>query len=465
MTCALSRDFIDTYRVYVEYCHTDMVTLGTVLALIGLTYRDAPLTHIAQLSDAQHLFTAIEKLMGAADPALRGIVVLATCNRFGMYLDTVRFHDAIDAIVAAAADVLGISVQDAAQEFTACTGSTAANRLFRVAAGLDSMVVGEAEISGQVATAFQRALAGATSSSALNVLFQSAARVAKRVATDTNLGAAGRSIAAVALDAAERSIGPLSGAAVLLVGTGSYIRVVASTLKARECHDVSVFSSSGRQFEFAADRGLFAVDQEALAESLRRADLVVTCSGTGTVVLDAELMRSVMHQRGRPLQVVDLAVQPDVPEPTRQLPGVDVIGLEQVIDAASHTNAVATASITDAEVMIAAAVDEFVDEIATRRLDPAVVALRQHVTDLIDREIGRLSQRLPDEVMAEVQRSLRRIANSLLHTPTIQARTLARDGHGERYVDALHTLFGIDIPGADKGSALSTTAESDSQHR
>lgn len=428
-----------------------MITLGIVLALIGLTYRDAPLAHIALLTNAQALSIAVEKLTGTVDPVLRGVVVLATCNRFEMYLDAVRFHDAIDAIVAASAEALGMPAEDAAGELTVCTGSTAEKHLFRVAAGLDSMVVGEGEISGQVAAAFQRALGDATSSFALNVLFQAAARVAKRVATETNLGAAGRSIAAVALDAAERRVGPLSGAAVLLVGTGSYIRVIASTLKARECRDVSVFSSRGRQFEFAADRGLFAVDQVALAESLRRTDLVVTCSGTGAVVLHPALMQSVMQRRQRPLHVVDLAVRPDVPTSTRQLPGIDVMGLEQVIDAANSANAVAAATISDAEAMITAAVDEFDEEIATRQLDPAVVALRRHVTGLIDREMTRLAPRLPVEAAAEVQRSLHRIANSLLHTPTIQARVLARDGHGAQYVDALHTLFGIEAADVDVG--------------
>lgn len=111
-------------------------------------------------------------------------------------------------------------------------------------------------------------------------------------------------------------------------------------------------------------------------------------------------------------------------------------------------------AIPVAERLVAESVDDFVEEVATRRLDPAVIALRDYVTATIDREMGHLRRRLPPDVAGEVDRSMHRIGRSLLHTPTIRARALARDGDGARYVDALHTLFGIDARGTgDDGPA------------
>jgi glutamyl-tRNA reductase len=37
------------------------------------------------------------------------------------------------------------------------------------------------------------------------------------------------------------------------------------------------------------------------------------------------------------------------------------------------------------------------------------------------------------------------VTQSLLHTPTLRAKELARNGNGAGYLEALHTLFGIDI--------------------
>jgi glutamyl-tRNA reductase len=44
-----------------------------------------------------------------------------------------------------------------------------------------------------------------------------------------------------------------------------------------------------------------------------------------------------------------------------------------------------------------------------------------------------------------VELALHRVTQSLLHTPTLRARELARTGDSAGYLQALHTLFGIDI--------------------
>lgn len=431
-----------------------------MLALIGSSYRQAPLPSLAQLAESATLRAALERLRQGDDPVARGFVTLATCNRFEIYLDTPRPGEAIAAVTAAAGSAHAPATAPSVATppmaaLTAHTGPAVARHLFRVTSGLDSMVVGESEISGQVAAALQAARKAATTTAALNLLFQTAARTAKRVATETQLGAAGRSIAAVALDAAERRIGPLDRAAVLLVGTGSYGRVIAAALKARRCGEALVFSPSGRHVAFAADRGMTPVDAAALRQVLGRVDLVVTASGTGTVVLTPELARDVAAGRDKPITVIDLAVRGDVPAETRAVAGIDVIDLaalaapsgdDAATIAANTVTAGADATIADAEALVAHALDGFNARTAERRLDPAVVALRHHITDTIDREMSQLLPRLPAESAHDVERSLHRIARSLLHTPTAQAHALAREGLGAQYIAALRTLFAIDAP-------------------
>ena len=442
-----------------------------MLAVIGVSHRDVPLTDVQRLADAAVLPGALDALCAGPDATLRGVAVLSTCNRFEIYLDAARFHDAIDAVVAIAADAIGAPAERTSQLLSVRTGPSVAEHLFRVAAGLESMVVGEAEISGQVAAALALAQDRGTASSALNLLFQSAAHCAKSVATETDLGAAGRSIAGVALAAAEAEVGPLSRATVLMIGTGSYARVIAATLKSRGCADVSVYSASGRQAEFAAGRGLGVVDDDALIDALIGCDIVVTASGLGAVVLDAERMQRVLRDRRRPLCVVDLALRQDVPPDTRQLPGIRMIDLNHAAagrsggrDPAAEAGRAAgmespaatepaAEAVSRAENLVSEAVDDFVEEVAARRLDPAVVALRNYVTETIERELGSLHGRLSPDVAAEVDRSMHRIGRALLHTPSIRARMLARDGHGARYVDALHTLFGIEAPSTDDAAS------------
>jgi len=80
-----------------------------------------------------------------------------------------------------------------------------------------------------------------------------------------------------------------------------------------------------------------------------------------------------------------------------------------------------------------------------RRADPAVTAIRSYVAAIIEAEIVAAERRHTPETADAVARSLRRVSNALLHTPSIRAAELARTGDLEDYRNALHTLFGIDV--------------------
>jgi glutamyl-tRNA reductase len=327
-------------------------------------------------------------------------------------------------------------------------GAPVAGHLFAVASGLDSMVVGEAEISGQVAAALRHAQAAHTATSALNLLFQSAARTAKRVTSTTELGASGRSVASVALDVATPSTGQWADAEVLIIGTGSFARVLVAALKSRGVRRIRVFSSSGRARAFAASRELEAVDDGDFAGALVTADLVISASGTGAGVLSTALLAQVMASReGRQLPIVDLALRPDVPSEVRRVPGVRVIDLHTATQhAVGHAGAVESAAA-----VVIDAVEKFQDDLSVRSLDPAVVALRAHVEGTVNRELERLRAKLPPEaaaeLAAEIDHAAHRMTRSLLHTPTVRARELARTGSADDYLRALHTLYGIEVGG------------------
>lgn len=419
-----------------------------MLAVIGASHHEVDLAHLERLSASSGWDGALRDLAAKDGSPVAGLVWLDTCNRVEIYLDAVRFHDAVDEVVAAVAAGAGMTPEEASDLLRVRAGSQVATHLFQVAAGLDSMVVGEAEISGQVAAALRRAQAAGRVTPVLNLLFQSAAHVAKRVATRTDLGAAGRSVASVALDAAQDRLGPLPATEILLIGTGAYARVVAAALRERGCDRVTVYSTSGRQGAFAARRGLRAVREPELPELLVRCGLIVTCSGTGRTVLDPELVRSVLSRRENPLCIVDLALHQDVSPAVRRMRGVHVIDLHSAARGADHAPAEA---VRTAEQEVLRAVATFETDLAARRLDPAVVALRDHVTVTVRRELDRLLSRVPPEVAPEVQRAAHRMTRSLLHTPTIRARMLARSGDGSDYLRALHTLFGIDVVGMAGG--------------
>ena len=101
----------------------------------------------------------------------------------------------------------GVSVQEVAQQFSQGDIETTGNNLdlaaslyihqesraiehtFSVASGLDSMVLGEVQILGQLKDAYRIAQESGSTGPILNKLFQAAFSAAKRVRTETRIGA------------------------------------------------------------------------------------------------------------------------------------------------------------------------------------------------------------------------------------------------------------------------------------
>ena len=152
------------------------------------------------------------------------------------------------------------------------------------------MVVGEAEIGGQVARAFRDAQLAGTASPAINLLFQSAARTAKQVTTDTGLGAAGRSIASVALDIVARS-----GRARRCAGPGDRHRRLRQGGRRRAADPRA--APTCRCSRPAAGppgsptgTGRRRSHADGLVDAVTAADIVITCSGRASDVLDEQLL-------------------------------------------------------------------------------------------------------------------------------------------------------------------------------
>ncbi len=427
--------------------------MGPMLMVLGASHHDLELTELERLSTSADSLTAAMAECAASDgSAIGGSVVVATCNRLEIYVDAERFHDAIDAVTLCTASVAGIDPADVAGLLKVRLGPPVAAHLFTVASGLDSMVVGEAEISGQVSRALTAAHRAGTTTPVLHALFQSAARTAKQVAAASGLGSAGRSVASVAIDIAAAQLPAAAGteasqrlstATCLIIGTGAYARVVASALRARGCTRLQVFSPSGRADSFAATHHAEVVPPDQFADAVGKADLVVACSGTTGGVLDVGTVTAALADRAHPLQVVDLALRPDVSAGVRALPGVHLVDLNTVAQGAAPEHREA---ITAAQDIVIAAVARFEEDQASRALDPAVVALRQHISVAVEKEMVRLRAKYDSDVAAEVELALHRVTQSLLHTPMLRAKELARNGDGAGYLQALHTLFGIELP-------------------
>ena len=379
-------------------------------------------------------------------PVVAGEVVVSTCNRLEVYLDTERFHEGVDLVLDAVVRTSGMDREVVSLCFDAAMDAPVPEHLYEVTSGLRSLVLGEAEIGGQVRQSYEAARRAGRTTSMLHDLFQHGFRCAKAVATQAPVGAAGRSGAAVAVDRAEIELGGFAGRSVLIVGTGAYARLGLAELVRRGVQDVRVFSPSGRASGFAERHGVETVDETQLEGAIREADLVLACSGRGTSLFP-ELFLSAERT-----VVLDLALHSDLHPLVRHLKGVTVLGLA---DLRLDTEAQTDPALLIARTIVAENVEAFRAQQEVRRIDPAMAALRREVFDAADGEIDRLRRDVSGETADQLERSVHRILSKVMHQPAERARHLAETGFADAYVEAFHTIFGIDISagGSSTGGA------------
>jgi glutamyl-tRNA reductase len=171
--------------------------------------------------------------------------------------------------------------------------------------------------------------------------------------------------------------------------------------------------------------------------------VVVSVTGSAATVIDSGMVAG--RPAGRPLVICDLGLPRDVEADVDALPGVDVVDLESL-----RRRLGAAPGELDTRRAGEIVAEELRDYLATQRsaaVTPTVTALRRRAAEVIDAELLRLNSRLPDldeGVRDELTRTVRRVVDKLLHTPTVRVKELASGPAGTGYADALRELFQLD---------------------
>jgi glutamyl-tRNA reductase len=420
--------------------------------VVGLSHRSAP---VEVLERAAVGADDVPKLL---DEMLRGshvseVVLLSTCNRIEVYAVVDAFHGGLADISAVLGRHAGMPLSELTEHVYVHYAGSAVQHLFAVASGLDSMVVGEAQILGQLRTAYATADEAGTVGRILHELAQQALRVGKRVHASTGIDAAGASVVSEALaDAAAALDGTLAGRRAVVVGAGAMGALAAAHLRRAGAAEIVVLNRSPeravRLAESTAAQGTpaRAAGLDALAGELATADLMVACTGAvGIVVERATVASAVAGRGGRPLAVCDLGLPRDVDPAVAALPGVTVIDLVALQRRLASDER--GAAVAGAQELVAEEAQAYLAAQRSAEVTPTVTALRRRASDVIDTELLRLDSRLPDldtRVREEFTRSVRRVVDKLLHTPTVQVKRLAEGPDGDSYAAALRALFELD---------------------
>jgi glutamyl-tRNA reductase len=403
---------------------------------------------------------------------------VSTCNRVEVYAEVEKFHGGVSVICELLARHAGIPLAELTPHLYVHYEDRAIQHLLSVACGLDSMVIGEGQILGQVRQALRLAGEQGTLGRALSDLGSLALRAGKRAHAETGIDRAGASLVSVGLDAAAQHLrdvtplrgvtspsgaqpaaaGILAGLSVLVVGAGSMSSLAVATAARMGAARLVVANRSASHAQRLAASvpptvAAATADLSRLPAEIAAADLVVSCTGAPGHVITADTVRAALASRApasHPLVLLDLALPRDVDPAAAGLRGVSVIGMEEVRQGPHREGLRGGAHEEDVAAVRRIVAEELAAQVSAdraARVAPTVVALRAKAAGVVDAELARLDGRVPGldaRARREIAQSMRRIADKLLHAPTVRVKELAGSPGGDSYEAVLRVLFDLD---------------------
>ncbi len=418
------------------------------VVVVGLNHRTVPLDVLERMSvDDARLPKALYDLR--TRPHLAEAVVLSTCNRTEIYAVAERYHGAIDDVRSFLTDLSGLNLDDFNDHLYAYHDEVAVAHLFKVASGLDSAVLGESEILGQVRDAWERASDEDAAGPELGRLFSRALSVGRRVRVETAIARGTASVSQAAVQMASQRLGGLVGKRVLVIGAGAMGEGMAVALAATGgLGDMLVVNRTRSRAAALANRvGGRVVDVDDLDAALRAVDVVLTCTGSHTVVLERGDLEPVMADRpGRPMLVVDVAVPRDVDAGVGEIDGVTLLDMDDLRAFAEAGVAARRQEIGRVQSLVDEEVASYLADLSAREVAPLVASLRERADAVRLAELERFSSRLAglDPRQREIVEALTKgIVNKLLHGPTVRLKEAAGTPRADRLGDAVRTLYDL----------------------
>ena len=360
------------------------------LQILGLNHNTAPVEIREQVvfsgSDVARALQSLGELDGVDEA-----VLLSTCNRTEFYVitddrggdqlrDWLHSDKALD--------------QSFGSSLFSLDGDEAIRHLFRVACGLDSMILGEPQILGQLKDAFRAAQSAKSVGPQLGRLLQHSFSVAKKIRTDTKIGASPVSVASAAVNLANQFFAGFTQHTAVLVGAGATVELLARHLSSRGIGRLFVANRDvERARELAGQFGGFALPLSEIAGTLPEADILICSTASPEPVISLNHMQNAIKARKRkPIFAVDIAVPRDIEEGVSDLEDVylySIDDLERVIqEGQGHREAAAV----EADKLLDEEIQRYLTIERSKQAVPIIAALREHSENIRD-EVNTLAQR------------------------------------------------------------------------
>jgi glutamyl-tRNA reductase len=422
------------------------------IIIVGMNHRSAPIEVRESVAfDNSYAREVLRRL--SSYPSVQESVVLSTCNRVevvagvadpqGACRDMKLFFDQQRA-------EQGANLLE--EHLYTYQGNDAVRHLFRVAASLDSMVVGEPQILGQLKEFYHAACEAGTVGALLHRLFHRSFFVAKRVRTETGIASRAVSVSSVAVDLARRIFDSFSDKTVMLIGAGKMGDLMARQLQRSGVKGLMVTNRTFERAVVLAERMhgspiLF----EDFPRYLKLADLVIGCTGSPEILIDAPAVEKVLRERKQQAMFfIDIGDRRNFDPAINDIDNAYLYNIDDLKEVAEENLQERSNEAEKAEEIVVQEVERFRRWLNSLERAPTITALRVRFDEIrrheLERSLSGSLKTLSSEQRQALDDMTTAMINKMLHLPISQLKKDPSEDEEDEslYLAALTKLFRLE---------------------
>lgn len=419
------------------------------IVLVGVNHKSAPVEVRERLAFTEDACSTGLRALVDGEVVREGLIV-STCNRVEVLAETAseRLNDTIERVnqFLSGTDTLPRSFFES--HLYRHTDDQAIRHLFRVTSSLDSMVVGEPQVLGQVRRAYSIALEAGTAGRILNRLVHHAFRVAKRVRTETGIGANAVSISYMAVELGKKIFDSLEGRTALLIGAGEMAELSARhLLNAGVSRLLLANRTEERAERLATELGGERIQFDGLSDYLAEADIIICSTAADQYVITEPMAREALsRRRNRPSFFIDISVPRNIDPAVGNIPNVFVFDIDDLESVISSNIREREREAERAELIVESEIMQFQQTLRVLDIGPTIGALRNKLQDIARVELARQRNRLGPltaEQESAIEALLVSTVNKISH-PLLSHMRRSFDASDADTIQAWRDIFGLE---------------------
>jgi len=419
------------------------------IVLIGVNHKSAPVEVRERLAFTEEACATGLQALVDGETVREGLIV-STCNRVEVLAETTseRLSDTIEQVNQFLSRTDSLPRSFFETHLYQHTDDEAVRHLFRVTSSLDSMVVGEPQVLGQVRRAYSIALEAGTAGRILNRLVHHAFRVAKRVRTETGIGANAVSISYMAVELGKKIFNSLEGHTALLIGAGEMAELSARhLLNAGVSRVLLANRTEERAGRLAAELGAETVNFAELSRYLVEADVIICSTAADRYVITEQMVREARgKRRNRPSFFIDISVPRNIDPAVGKIPNVFLFDIDDLESVISSNIREREREAERAELIVESEIMQFQQTLRVLDIGPTIGALKNKLQDMARAELTRQRNRLGPltaEQETAVEALLVSTVNKISH-PLLSHMRRSYESSDAEAIQAWRDIFGLE---------------------